>query len=178
MEKREALEKIVKCAKMYKNNLAGRVLLFICVDKEGNKESIEFYFDGSNFLHLTGCRAKDGLTAKLFYKKSLSGKLSLDDFELASDGTTALKLQVLPFLMEKNLSAKMIGDYDRRQPRLYTDKLAGNIRGCLGFKEVASGKFVPNTVLNVDIRQQAINLKKVVEVYIRNKDVTEYERII
>ncbi|MBQ4649328.1 MAG: hypothetical protein IJB73_01360 [Firmicutes bacterium] len=178
MEKKDAVEVIIKCARLYKDNLAGKILLLVCKDKNGNEESVELHFDGSNFLHLTGCRAKDGLTAKSFYRKCLSKKLSINDFEMAEDGTTVLKLKVLPALMEKGLSAKMIGDYDGRQPRLYTDKLAGNIRGCMGFKEVIPGKYVPNTVLNVDIRKQAINVKKVTGIYIRNKGETEFKRIL
>lgn len=53
--------------------------------------------------------------------------METDDFELSSDGTTQLKLQVLPSLIKSNLSANMIGNPDENRPKLYTEKLIGNI---------------------------------------------------
>ncbi len=82
----------------------------------------------TNFLHLTGLKVKkhkynadgientndsdDTISAKEFYEKCLAHRLSASDFEFARDGTTPLKLDVLPRLISKNLSATMIGDYN------------------------------------------------------------------
>ena len=39
------------------------------------------------------------------------------------------------------------------QPKLYTDKLAGSVGACMGFvRNGGKGRFVPNTVLEGDIR--------------------------
>lgn len=47
----------------------------------------------------------------------------------------------------------MVGDYNLSQPKLYTDKLAGSVGACMGFvRNGGKGRFVPNTVLEGDIR--------------------------
>ena len=80
-------------------------------------------------------------------------RLSESDFEFAADGTTEMKMRVLPGLVQKHLSAKMVGDYNLSQPKLYTDKLAGSVGACMGFvRNGGKGRFVPNTVLEGDIR--------------------------
>lgn len=59
--------------------------------------------------------------------------------------------------------SKMIGDYNKSK-RLYTEKLAGNIRGCMGF--VQEGYFfAPNTILKEDIRNVSVKANKLVAVY-------------
>lgn len=71
-------------------------------------------------------------SAKL-YKKALSSKLSVNDFELRTDGTTELKLLVLPSLMDFKDHVRMIGEFEDCSPKLFTEVLAGNIQGALGF---------------------------------------------
>ena len=49
----------------------------------------------------------------------------------------------------------MLGDYNMSQPKLYTDKIAGSISACMGFvRDGGEGRFVPNTVLEGDIRSK------------------------
>lgn len=48
-----------------------------------------------------------------------------------------MKMRVLPSLMKKNLSAKMLGDYNMSQPKLYTDKIAGSLSACMGLSGMA-----------------------------------------
>ena len=140
--KEQAIKIVVTCAEAYKENLASKNLLFICQDKHKRTSAIEFSFDASNFLHLTGLKIKkkkrgseesdDAISAKEFYEKCIAHRLSVSDFEFAKDGTTPLKLDVLPKLISKNLSATMIGDYNSRNPKLVTDKLAGSTAACMG----------------------------------------------
>lgn len=55
--------------------------------------------------------------------------------------------------MCKNLSADTIGDYATLSPKLYTDKLAGSTKACMGFiKTSNSSRYVPNTILKEDTR--------------------------
>lgn len=150
--KQQAISIIVNCAEKYKENLDGYQLLFILSDKHRRVSSLEVYFNSYNFLHLTGIKLNDNITAIDFYNRCLDHKLNPDIFSFSDDGTTQLKLAVLPQLMVKDLSAKMVGNYDGSNPKLYTEKLVGNIRACMGFKKTPNQINVPNTVLNVDLR--------------------------
>ena len=76
-----------------------------------------------------------------------------DDFYFAKDGSTVQKLDVLESMMEIKHNAMMIGDFTDRGPKLFTEKAAGNICGCIGFvKDRNTGLNVPNTLLKKDIR--------------------------
>lgn len=147
--------------------------------------AIEFSFDASNFLHLTGLKVKkargdaadaDGaLSAKEFYERCLAHRLRTTDFEFAKDGTTPLKLDVLPTLISKNLSATMIGDYNSRNPKLVTDKLAGGTAACMGFVPTGTKpRYVPNTILKVDIRNYIRNQARVIAVYCKPASEAQY----
>ena len=70
MDKKEALGIVLKCAKQYHDNLAGRIIMFECEDKKGNKEYMEMHFEADTFLHLTGCKVNN-LSAKAFYRKCI-----------------------------------------------------------------------------------------------------------
>ena len=56
--KESAISIVVSCAEQYRDQLANRNLLFICQDKHKKVSAIEFSFDASNFLHLTGLKVK------------------------------------------------------------------------------------------------------------------------
>ena len=57
--KEEAISIVASCAEKYRDELAGRSLLFICMDKHKRTSCIEFTFDASNYLHLIGLKLKD-----------------------------------------------------------------------------------------------------------------------
>ena len=117
--KAEAIGIVVRCAQTYKQELDGKNLLFICTDKHKKTIPIELSFYGNNYLHLTGLKAPKSengdiaveLFANDFYQKCLDHKLSPTDFDFAEDGTTHMKLDVLPTVISKNLQAKMVGNY-------------------------------------------------------------------
>lgn len=97
------------------------------------------------------------------------------DFAFAKDGTTPLKLDVLPALISKNLSTTMIGDYNSCNPKLVADKLAGGTAACMGF--VPTGpkpRYVPNTILKVDIRNYIRNQARVIAVYRKPASEPQY----
>lgn len=182
--KEKAITVVTSCAKAYKENLVDKSLLFVCSDKYNNISCIEFTFDSSNFLHLTGLKPKafinesgkeHTLNATEFYNRCLDRKLRTLEFDFAADGTTPLKLDVLPSLINKCLSAKMIGDYNSSNPKLYTEKLVGNVSACMGFvKANHTGRYVPNTVLKVDIRNYTVGMTKVIAVFRKCKDEKSY----
>lgn len=169
--KEQAIATVVSCAENYRKELEGRKLLFLCRDKHKKITYYEFAFYDRNFLHLTGLKpntsgGREPIRADEFYRKCIHKKLRFSDFEFAKDGTTPLKLEVLPNLMTKNLSAKMVGEYHSSRPKLYTEKLAGGIKGCVGFvTDKVHGEYVPNTVLNEDIRNSVNHQAQVIAVF-------------
>lgn len=152
--KEEALKIVQTCAEHYKNHLLDRSLLFILMDKHKRISTLEVSFVKRNFLHLTGLVVdKTKLPGDRFFDLCIDKKLSVSNFELSQDGTTNLKLAVLPLLITKNLSANSVGEYNGTGIKLYTEKIAGSSKGCIGFVlDKSTGFMLPNTVLNIDIR--------------------------
>ena len=96
MTKKEALQIVFSCAASYKENLAGRSLLFVTTDKHKTVRCLEVTFDGSNFLHMTGFKLnKKEISANNFFSMCCDKRLSESDFEFAADGTTEMKMRVL-----------------------------------------------------------------------------------
>ena len=82
-------------------------------------------------------------------------------------------------MMKKNLSAKMLGDYDLYQPKLYTDKLAGSLSACMGFvRDGGNGRFVPNTVLEGDIRTKVKHADRIILTYRKKRIDAQYAEIV
>lgn len=165
MKKADALKIIIKSAELYRENLENRNFLFISLVNKVNLNFIEVKFHKSNFKHLTGVVIpNEKISATQFYKKCLNHKLSLYDFELRTDGTTELKLSVLPQLMNINKSVKMIGDFNNYRPKLYIGKLAGNITACIGLNK-DDEFYVPATSLKEDIRGLVVKTEKVIAIF-------------
>ena len=181
MKKEEALKILFKSAQLYKENLVNNNLLFICMDKHKRTSSLTVQFATTGFLHLTGVKFNDrkSMSSGEFFDKCLKRRLSLDEFELAKDGTTEKKLQILPLLFSKNLSATIVGDFSARTPVLVTDKLVGDVKGCIGFVyEQTTGFYAPNTVLNLDIRTYISNQLRIIATYRKKKTDSGYEEIV
>ena len=183
MNKREALKILFQCADQYHKNFENRNLLLICANSSMNKViAVEMQFESKNFLHLTGVKFKEGkrLPPDTFYTRCLARRLTLDDFELAEDGTTEQKLSVLlPIVSSASLSANMIGDYNARRPALFTEKLVGGVRACVGFVYDKSREcYVPNTVLNIDMRDNISNRSRIIIAYRKNRKDEQYFEVV
>ena len=183
MEKKDALRMIFQCADLYQKNLCDQMILVISVNNSMNKTfATEILFERTNFMHLTGVKFKNGKYSApdTFYHLCLSRRLSLNDFELAQDGTTEQKLLVLPSIVGSgNLAANMIGDYYDRRPTLITDKLAGNIRGCVGIVYDTKRKnYAPNTILNLDMRLSVTNKQRIIATYRKHKLDKQYTELV
>lgn len=177
MRKLEALSIVFAAASEYQKNLVNKSLLFVCVDKRKKTYCVEVTFDKSNFKHLTGF--KTDINASQFFDLCINRRLKENDFEFSDDGTTSLKLQVLPRLVRSNLSVNMIGDYNMSQPKLYTEKIAGNVFACIGFTRTGpSGRLVPNTVLEGDIRKNAKRPDRIILTYRKNRGESEYTELV
>lgn len=151
------------------------------MDKHKRTSSLTIQFATTGFLHLTGVKFNDrkSMSSGEFFDKCLKRRLSLDEFELAKDGTTEKKLQILPLLFSKNLSATIVRDFSARTPVLVTDKLVGGVKGCIGFVyERTTGFYAPNTVLNLDIRTYISNQLRIIATYRKKKTDSGYEEIV
>lgn len=152
LNKEDVLKQVVSAARKYKSNLLGRN--FLIVSKKRNEEFKywELKFEKRQFKHLVGLETS--LSSNHFYEKSTKGKLSIRDFELKKDGTTQLKLEVLPLLMEFKDNVRVIGYFEDCSPRLMTEVLAGNNQGALGFVSDDKEYLVPNTCLKCDTKHR------------------------
>lgn len=185
--KEQTITVVTACARAYQENLVNKTLLFVCLDKHKRISCIELTFDVSNFLHLTGlkmntCIDKNGdeykLSATEFFNKCLKNRLSIHEFDFSSDGTSILKLEVLPSVINKNLSASMVGNYNSTNPKLYTEKLVGGIKACVGFVPTGpSQRYVPNTILKADIRDYTKGTVRVVAVFRKEKQDSKYSEV-
>ena len=151
LTKEAAVRRIHECAVAYHENLLGRNVLFLTFT--GNASSyFESAFFVRNFLHFTGVTTI--LNPTQYFRAALNNKLSKDDICLNTDGTSELKLDVLPTLMRIHLVARMVGDYDNSKSLLVTDKIAGTVTAAMGFAEdKETGYYIPNTVLKEDLRK-------------------------
>ena len=168
MDKRRAIQIVTRAAELYRDNLEDQKVLFLygipsevkqqLQAKEKIISSIKGYevaFHRYNFLHLTGVRlSKDGAASAIhFYQKCLDKRLTEKDFEFTKDGSTSQKLDILENMMLIKKNATMIGEFTDKGPKLYAEKVAGNVCGCIGFVKDRNTKLnVPNTLLKKDIR--------------------------
>lgn len=178
MNKTDALKIIIDAAKYYHDNLENQRLLVI-YEKDKNMSYIEAIFISRNFLHLTGVKIlnKNIKSSLMFYSLCLKNKLKISDFEFSKDGTTIMKLKNLNSIIKFPKSAKMIGDYVNCKKYLNTEKLIGNVFGVIGFIE-NNGYYIPNTLLNEDIREVTISRNRILAILKRNRNECKYKNII
>lgn len=118
---------------------------------------------------MTGVRANSFSIASAihFFEKCLNNRLMQEDFSFARDGSTAQKLDILQNMMEIKRNVTMIGDFTDRGLKLFTEKAAGSVCGCIGFVKDRNTRLnVPNTLLKKDIRDvTASPIQKVYAVF-------------
>lgn len=176
--KEQALRIVFRAATEFDQLLANKNILFILTDKHKNISAFETTFRPYHFKHLTGLDPNDRLTATDFYDKCIKRRLRTDDIEFSKNGTTQMKLAVLPYVISKSLGAKMVGPFTGSKFDLYTDKLAGNVSACIGFVASKNDGYVPNTLLNVDIRQACNEPLRVIAAYRKNCCAAEYHDLV
>ncbi|MCT4612063.1 MAG: PBECR4 domain-containing protein [Clostridia bacterium] len=180
LTKNEVLPKVIECANLYKSNLLNKNMLIICYDNKNKKYSyMETAFLDKHFVHLTGIkiRPSKGATTynpnvkseKNFFHNCINHRTQISDFELPTDGTVELKMQVLSKVINFINSNNMMGSFGHRQNHLITEKLVGNIYGCMGFvKDTTIDYYIPNTVLKKDIRDITNESNSIICIFERN----------
>ncbi len=177
MDKKQALAILFSSAEEYQNNHVDHSLLFLCTDKHKKTYCVEVTFEVASFLHLTGVVTT--ISPNNFFAMCLSRRLSVNDFEFAKDGTTEWKLEVLPRVVRQNLSANMIGEYNKSRPLLFTEKIAGSVSACMGFQLVGSaGRYIPNTLLKGDIRTLVDRADRIIATYRKKRSEGQYSDIV
>jgi hypothetical protein len=176
MDKHEALSIIFHCATAYRDNLEGKNVLF-AFGGNGNCSFFETAFPAYNFQHLTGVNSS--LTASQFHDASIDRRLTLEQFSFSDNGTTPLKLEILPNLMEIYKNARMVGDYNNVRAYLYTEKIAGGVTANLGFVKdenyPESGFYVPNTTIKDDIRNMTLKpVQRVLAILLKKTSDSKY----
>ena len=164
-KKEEAVSIAVQCAQLYSKNINNKDFLFVCGTLD-NPTLLRTTFGPRNYLHLTGIlpTKNSRLNPLRFFDACMTNHLSPDDIILAKDGTTEMKLRVLPYLMDIPKLARMAGDFSAYGIKLYTEKILGKVYGCMGF--VISGeRYVPNTALNYDVRDITQNRQRILAVF-------------
>jgi len=171
----EALRIIHISAVAYQNNLVGKNVLFFSTYK--NKTScFEVAFLARNFLHFTGV-ATTITSSTLFFRKAVDNELAPKDITIAPDGTSELKLDVLPTLMNLPSIARMLGDYNNSKSLLVTDKLAGTVTAAMGFVN-DRGYYIPNTVLKEDLRHLTVKPhQRIIAIFIKNQKDKNYSTL-
>ena len=180
MTKEQAIRIVTSCAEAYSRELLNKCLLFVIADKHKRITVMETRFGAGQFLHLTGLKIVDKeLSAPRFLKKCLDHKLSPNDFEFPDNQTTFMKLEVMPILICKNLAANSVGTYKGTGLVLKTEKIAGGIKGCIGFVSDSKEKYyVPNTLLKADIRDHIVDSGRILVTYRRNITEEKYSEIV
>ena len=178
--KKDAIYAITSAAKEYKKRLDGRNYLFIYRDRKNDEIGFfETLFLPRNYQHLTGVEFVDAegnvqKNAVFFYRKCLAGKLKENEIRFKSDGTTPLKLEALPKLIEFLRFSKMTAIYNGMRPRLAVDRVAGTINYCLGFTKERD-YYVPSSCLLEDVRKLGDNPAQILA--IMSKEVTVKRKI-
>lgn len=173
MRKTDAIRVIYRAAEIYDKQLCNKKLLII-YNAPNKPDFIETIAYPSNFLHLTGVKLNNN-SAERFYDDACDRKLKESDFEF-KDETTEQKLNILTQVLRISSNAKMIGDFNNSWLMLQTDKLAGGVNACLGFIKIGD-HYVPNTVLETDIRQESTNVQKVLAVLSKHITEEKYSKI-
>lgn len=173
MDNAQAIRIISQCAKTYQDELNNKNVLFL-YRLEGQLHALEACFLPRHFHHLTGVQFSG--SSSNFLRLCLEHKLSPQQISLATNGTTEMKLQVLPELVNIHKTARMIGSYDHSKMMLYTEKLVGSVRGCMGF--VLDGNyFCPNTVLREDIRKITCGCNAMIAVLVKDLREITYSQV-
>lgn len=181
--KEDARRRVLNCAKQYQQNFLNKELLVIYRDRQRNNiRYIEVVFHERNYQHLTGLELIDPNGNVLnnqslnFFRKCMENKLGLDEFRFKKDGTTHLKLEALPVLMDVTKITKITGDYNNVRPYLFVDKVMGGVNFCLGLSREGS-VYVPSSALLEDIRKLTEAPSQVLVIMEKNNTTNIYSII-
>jgi len=173
--KKKQLKVIYDCAKLYKENLSAKCVLFITAEGD-MATTFETLFLPQNFKHLTGVRSK--LSGADFFGLVTRNKLSPSEIELSDDGTTDLKLDILPQLMNIHKTARMVGDYDYSRSLFIADRIAGTVTAAMGFIH-SMNYYLPKSALKSDVRDITLKTtrRRIIAIFVKNRYEELYSKL-
>lgn len=96
------------------------------------------------------------------------------EIRFKEDGTTPLKLEALPKLVQFLRFSKMTVVYNGMRPKLTVDRIVGTVTYCLGF--IKDGNYyVPSSCLLEDVRRMGDNPSQILAIF--SKKAVREERI-
>lgn len=181
--KEDARRRVLNCAKQYQQRLLNKKLIIIYREKSDNViRYIEVVFHERNYQHLTGLELIDKKGNVLrnqsmnFYRKCIENKLSVEELRFKQDGTTQLKLEALPVLMDVTKITKITGNYNNVRPYLFVDKVIGGVNFCLGLSR-DDNVYVPSSALLEDIKRLTEAPSQVLAILEKDVDTDIYSTI-
>ncbi len=179
----DARRRVLNCAKQYQQRLLNKKIIIIYREKRDNViRYIEVVFHERNYQHLTGLELIDKNGDVLhnqsmnFYRKCVENKLSVDELRFKLDGTTQLKLEALPVLMDITKITKITGDYNNIRPYLFVDKVIGGVNFCLGLSR-DDNVYVPSSALLENIKRLTEAPSQVLAILEKDVDADIYSII-
>ena len=181
--KEDARRRVLNCAKQYQQRLLNKKLIIIYREKKDNViRYIEVVFHERNYQYLTGLELIDKKGNVLrnqsmnFYRKCIENKLSVEELRFKQDGTTQLKLEALPVLMDVTKITKITGNYNNVRPYLFVDKVIGGVNFCLGLSR-DDNVYVPSSALLEDIKRLTEAPSQVLAILEKDVDTDIYSTI-
>lgn len=104
-----------------------------------------------------------------FYNKCIKNILIENEIRFKADGTTPLKLQALPKLVNFLQFSKMTTLYNGVRPKLSMERIAGTTNYCMGFVK-DKGYYVPNSCLLEDIRNLGEKPSQILAIFSKHTD--------
>lgn len=185
----EAVRISIRCALDYQKSLENKNYIFIYENrKTGYIEFFEAVFLPRHFMHLTGLNYTEKYRKELnlkkneqgagnFYDECISKTINSDNVQEKTDGTTSLKLEALPQLINFLRMSKMTVVHNGNRPYLSCDRFTGTVNYALGFTREESGFFSPSSCMNEDIRKLGDNPSRIIAIFTKEIKDTVYTTI-
>lgn len=177
------MELLLEAKKIYDKYLLNKDFLYIYIDSVTKKiKYIEMKCRNRNFLHLTG--VKTHIKAKDFYKNLNKERISLEDIDYRSNGTTRLKLEVferIPLLFTSAVQICFQDDFFtlKLQVDLLINQPVRNRKDIvLGLKQQQNFDFfVPASLLKEEPQKIGKNFSRVLGILEKNEKDKKYYNI-
>ena len=175
MIKTKDLRTVYDCAELYKRYLLDKDIMIVYLDRQDGKlKSLEHSFEAGNFQHLTGIEyTLSG--ASHFFQLALEKRLPIESCSYKADGTTPLKLEILPTIVSIPYKATMIGNYNDSKLNIFANKAYGNVYASLLIKKDNNNIYRPISALKSDIRNLATKANPIKLILIKDNNEALYK---
>ncbi len=168
----QVLQIITRCAKEYKQALLDRHFLIV-YQQSGKICYKNIGFRDYNYLHLTGVKTR--LSARRFFERASSDRLSVNDFTVDNHGKVQQKINVLPYLSQLLFNNCMIGDFINSGVWIQADYFVGDTRAVISVGFQQKGELdIPVTLYYEDIKKLSAPTCKALAIFAKMHDEEIY----